>query len=134
LLGAHIDSAGPEIPGANDDVSGVAALIELARVYSQRPHYSTLVFVAFGGEESGLVGSRHFVEHYALDNVELMLQLDMTSNDSPLMIWVDTKEHQTPGWLVSASIDAFHSLGYHNISPFFNCQPRLTFSWLDFSY
>jgi pimeloyl-ACP methyl ester carboxylesterase len=115
VLGAHIDSSGPEIPGANDDVSGVAALIELARVYSQRPHHSTLVFVAFGGEESGLVGSKHFVEHYPLDNVALMLQLDMTSNDSPLMIWVDTKEHQTPKWLVSASIDAFHSLGYRNI-------------------
>jgi len=116
VLGAHIDSAGPEIPGANDDVSGVAALIELARVYSQRPHYSTLVFVAFGGEESGLVGSKHFADHYPLDNVALMLQLDMTSNDSPLMIWIDTQEHQTPRWLVSASIDAFHSLGYRNIS------------------
>lgn len=115
VLGAHIDSAGPEIPGANDDVSGVAALIELARVYSQRPHHSTLVFVAFGGEESGLVGSRHFVEHYPLDNVALMLQLDMTSNDSPLMLWPETKEHQAPKWLVAASIDAFHSLGYRNI-------------------
>ncbi|MFC2165055.1 alpha/beta fold hydrolase [Acidobacteriota bacterium] len=115
VIGAHIDSASPEIPGANDDASGVAALIELARVYSQRSHYSTLVFVAFGGEESGLVGSRHFVEHYPLDNVALMLQLDMTSNDSPLTIWVDTKEHQTPRWLVSASIDAFHSLGYRDI-------------------
>jgi len=115
VLGAHIDSAGPEIPGANDDVSGVAALIELARVYSQRPHYSTLVFVAFCGEESGLVGSRHFVEHYPLDKVALMLQLDMTSNDSPLMLWPDIKEHQSPKWLVSASIDAFHTLGYRNI-------------------
>jgi len=115
VIGAHIDSSGPEIPGANDDVSGVAALIELARVYSQRSHYSSLVFVAFGGEESGLVGSRHFVENYPLDNVALMLQLDMTSNDSPLMIWPDTQEHQSPKWLVSASIDAFHSLGYRNI-------------------
>jgi len=115
VLGAHIDSSGPEIPGANDDVSGVAALIELARIYSQRSHYSTLVFVAFCGEESGLVGSRYFAEHYPLDNVALMLQLDMTSNDSPLMLWLETKEHQAPKWLVTASIDAFHSLGYRNI-------------------
>jgi len=115
VIGAHIDSAGPEIPGANDDVSGVAAFLEIARVMSQEPHYSTYVFVAFGGEESGLVGSNYFVENYPLENVALMLQLDMTSNDSPLMIWLDTTEHQSPEWLVSASIDAYHSLGYRNI-------------------
>ncbi len=115
VIGAHIDSSGPEIPGANDDGSGVALLIELARVFSQKPHHSTLVFAAFGGEESGKVGSEYFVEHYPLDNVALMLQLDMASNDSPLMLWLETKEEQSPRWLVSASIDAFHSLGYKNI-------------------
>jgi hypothetical protein len=115
IIGAHIDSAGPEIPGANDDASGVAAFLEAARVLSQEPHYSTLVFVAFGGEESGLVGSEYFAENYPLDNVVLMLQLDMTSNDSPLILWVDTTEHQSPEWLVSASIDVYHDLGYRKI-------------------
>ncbi len=115
VIGAHIDSATPEIPGANDDGSGVAAVIELARVFSQTPHYSTLVFVAFGGEESGLVGSNYFVENYPLESVALMLQLDMTSNDSPLLLWIDSKQHQSPRWLVSASIDLFHMLGYQNI-------------------
>ncbi len=115
VIGAHIDSSGPEIPGANDDVSGVAAFLEIARVMSNEPHYSTYVFVAFGGEESGLVGSNYFVENYPLANVALMLQLDMTSNDSPLMIWMDTAEHQSPEWLVSASIDAYHALGYRDI-------------------
>jgi pimeloyl-ACP methyl ester carboxylesterase len=115
VIGAHIDSAGPEIPGANDDVSGVAAFLEIARVISKEPHYSTYLFVAFGGEESGLVGSNYFVENYPLENVALMLQLDMASNDSPLMIWIETTEHQSPEWLVSASIDAYHALGYRNI-------------------
>jgi putative aminopeptidase FrvX len=115
VIGAHIDSAGPEIPGANDDGSGIAVMLEAARVLCKQPHQSTLVFVAFGGEESGLVGSSYFVEHYPLENVALMLQLDMASDDSPLTIWVDTKQHQTPEWLVSASIDTFHSLGYRNI-------------------
>lgn len=115
VIGAHIDSAGPEIPGANDDVSGVAAFLEVARVMSQEPHYSTYVFVAFGGEESGLVGSNYFVENYPLEDVKLMLQLDMTSNDSPLMVWLETTEHQSPEWLVSASIDAYHALGYRDI-------------------
>ena len=115
VIGAHIDSSGPEIPGANDDASGVAAFLEIARVMSQEPHYSTYVFVAFGGEESGHVGSNYFVENYPQENVALMLQLDMTSNDSPLMIWLDTTEHQSPEWLVSASIDAYHALGYRDI-------------------
>ena len=115
IVGAHIDSASPEIPGANDDGSGVATIIELARVLAQEPHDATLVFIAFCGEESGLIGSKSFVEQYPLGNVALMLQLDMVSNDSPLLLFVDTKKSQTPAWLVSASINAFHSLGYRNI-------------------
>jgi hypothetical protein len=115
IIGAHIDSASPEIPGANDDGSGVATIIELARVLSQEAHTATLVFVSFCGEESGLIGSKSFVEHYPLEDVALMLQLDMVSNDSPLMLWIDTQKTQTPAWLVKASIDTFHSLGYRNI-------------------
>ena len=115
VVGAHIDSSGPEIPGANDDGSGVATIIELARVLAREPHEATLVFVAFCGEEAGLVGSKSFVETYPLENVALMLQLDMVSNDSPLLLFVDTKKAQAPAWLVSASIDAYHSLGYRNI-------------------
>lgn len=115
VIGAHIDSATPEIPGANDDGSGVAVVLELARIFSQTPHHATLVFVAFGGEEAGLVGSKYFVEHYPLENVAMMLQLDMTSNDSPLLMWIDTRTHQCPEWLVSASIDLFHELGYEGI-------------------
>ncbi|MDH7513764.1 MAG: M28 family metallopeptidase [Clostridiales bacterium] len=115
IVGAHIDSASPEVPGANDDGSGVATIIELARVLAQEQHEATLVFVAFCGEESGLIGSKSFVKNYPLENVALMLQLDMTSNDSPLMLFIDAKKSQTPAWLVSASIDAYHSLGYRNI-------------------
>ncbi len=115
VIGAHIDSSSPEIPGANDDGSGVATILELARVLSREKRTATLVFVAFCGEESGLIGSKSFVEQYPLENVALMLQLDMVSDDSPLMLWIDTPKTQTPAWLVEASIDAFHSLGYRNI-------------------
>ena len=53
VIGGHIDSAGPEIPGANDDGSGSAAVIELARILSKEQHQSTIVFCLFGGEEAG---------------------------------------------------------------------------------
>ena len=44
-------------PGANDDASGTAAVMELARVMSQHQFAKTLVFIAFAGEEQGLIGS-----------------------------------------------------------------------------
>ena len=115
VVGAHIDSASPEIAGADDDASGVAAILEAARVVCASPHAATLVFVAFCGEEAGLVGSKAFVESYPLENVELMLQLDMTSDHAPLMLWIDGAGRQSPAWLVRASLDLFESLGYRGL-------------------
>jgi hypothetical protein len=115
IVGAHIDSATPEIPGADDDGSGVATMLEAARTLTGETHRSTLLFVAFCGEEAGLVGSKWFVEHYPLDQVALMLQLDMTSGDAPLMLWIDSKDGQSPDWLVSASVEIYHTLGCRDI-------------------
>lgn len=115
IIGAHIDSSTPEIAGADDDGSGIAAILEAARVLAGRPRHSTLVFVAFCGEEAGLVGSKYFAKHYPLDDVALMLQLDMTSDDAPLMLWIDSKKKQSPAWLVSASLDIYHQLGYRRL-------------------
>jgi hypothetical protein len=48
-------------PGANDNASGVGVLLELAQLYAAIPLTPTLTLIAFGGEEDGLAGSRHFV-------------------------------------------------------------------------
>jgi hypothetical protein len=113
VLGAHIDSADPSVPGANDDGSGSAAVIELARVLSQRKNQSTIVFALFGGEEAGLQGSRYFMDNYAdTSRIALMLQLDM-ANGSPLLIPMpDAAKHSSPRWLVRASYEEFEKLGY----------------------
>lgn len=65
LVGGHLDSLNTaadvmtgRAPGANDDASGVALSMELARVMAQRKWKRTLVYVAFTGEEQGLNGSR----------------------------------------------------------------------------
>ncbi len=50
-------AAMPDAPGVSDDASGTAAVMELARVMSQYEFENTIVFVAFAGEEEGLVGS-----------------------------------------------------------------------------
>src|SRR5262249_6258899 len=60
VVSSHYDSveAGP---GADDDSSGTAALLEAARVLAGHPQPATIVFASFTGEESGLLGSREFV-------------------------------------------------------------------------
>ncbi len=51
-----------DAPGANDDASGVAAVLEAARVMAKRTFDATIVFMAVAGEEQGLFGSAHFAE------------------------------------------------------------------------
>jgi hypothetical protein len=51
-----------DAPGANDDASGVAAVLELARVMATRRFDATVVFMAVAGEEQGLFGSTHYAE------------------------------------------------------------------------
>lgn len=93
VVGAHYDhlgrsSAGSRDPalgdaairnGADDNASGTAALLELARLLARRPARRTVVFVGFDAEELGLLGSRHFVDHppVPLDRARAMLDLDM---------------------------------------------------------
>lgn len=71
-VGAHYDSVSTG-PGANDNASGTAAMLELARTH----HADGLCFLAFGSEEIGLVGSRAFVDGLDTDGVRFMLNLDM---------------------------------------------------------
>jgi Peptidase family M28/PDZ domain/Peptidase family M1 domain len=83
LLTAHYDHLGlgwPDVhkgdggrlhPGADDNASGVAVMIELAKALAaQEKPQRTIVFVAFSGEEEGLLGSRHYAEHPAFPLVQ----------------------------------------------------------------
>jgi hypothetical protein len=113
VIGGHLDSAGPDIPGTNDDGSGSATVIELARVLSKEQHHSTIVFCLFGGEEAGLCGSQYFVDHFShLDSVALMLEIDMANGSDLLIPTIDNKSGNTPVWLVQASYEEFAKLGY----------------------
>ncbi len=71
VIGAHYDSVSLDLsdpeafaPGADDNATGVAVLLEMARILSQRPHRATIMFVAFSAEEHGRLGSRAFVNDY----------------------------------------------------------------------
>ena len=69
VVSGHYDSmcssptdAKCDAPGANDDASGTAAVIELARVMSKRKFDATIIFMTVPGEEQGLLGARYFAE------------------------------------------------------------------------
>ncbi len=117
VIGGHIDSANPEIPGADDDASGTSVVIECCRVLCSQPHVSTLIFCAFGGEEQGLEGSRYFVDHFqGLDSVALMLQADMANGLGIIDIDPDMGGRiSAPRWLVRAATEEFRNLGYENL-------------------
>lgn len=74
------DSTGRVHNGADDNASGTAALLEVARVLARRQPARTIVFVAFSGEELGTLGSSYFVQHplpQPVDSIYAMLNMDM---------------------------------------------------------
>ncbi|MEI6397380.1 MAG: M28 family peptidase [Pseudomonadota bacterium] len=84
VIGGHYDSISEQIsqsaPGAEDNASGAAGVIELARVFSSRQNKATLIFVAFSGEEEGLVGSKAYVINLPQDiksRIKSVLTMDM---------------------------------------------------------
>ncbi|HXQ30049.1 MAG TPA: M20/M25/M40 family metallo-hydrolase [Gemmatimonadales bacterium] len=74
------DSDGHVHDGADDNASGVAALLEIARRLHSHPGARTIVFIAFSGEELGDLGSTYFVRHPLIepvDSIYTMLNMDM---------------------------------------------------------
>lgn len=86
VIGGHFDHDGFHMgflfPGANDNASGSATVMEIGRAYSTlaRKPKRSVVFVLFGGEEMGLQGSTYFVEHVPapFTKVDGMFNFDMT--------------------------------------------------------
>src|SRR5699024_1425740 len=78
-IGAHHDSV-PGGPGANDDASGVSAVLELARIFTTYPIDTEVRFITFGSEELGLVGSSYYVDSLPQSEIDRMVshfQMDM---------------------------------------------------------
>jgi hypothetical protein len=92
ILGAHFDHLGrstfgaldPDAAntihnGADDNASGTATVMELARLLRRNPTKRSVIFVTFSGEELGVLGSQYFVDHLpvGLEKVRAMLNFDM---------------------------------------------------------
>jgi Zn-dependent M28 family amino/carboxypeptidase len=106
VIGGHFDSVAAG-PGANDNGSGTAVALELARVLAQSNTPFTLKFVGFDAEEIGLLGSRHYVEQLSeaeRRSIVAMVNLDMVG------VGNETRLGGTPG-LVDAARRAAVGLG-----------------------
>jgi hypothetical protein len=84
VVTGHIDSRATDVmdatsdaPGADDDASGVAVVMELARVMATRPTEATIVFACVSGEEQGLYGSTYLAQQFAGADIQGMFSNDI---------------------------------------------------------
>lgn len=106
VLGAHFDSIAGwghrEAPGADDNASGSANLIEVARILSHEPQLDRSVeFFWYAGEEGGLIGSSEIAKSYKEQGEQVLavMQLDMTAypGDGPFVLGMVTD--YTTSWV-----------------------------------
>jgi hypothetical protein len=111
ILGAHLDHVGSQaglvFPGANDNASGSAAIIELAKAFSldsQKPKRSIL-FVLFASEEQGLFGSKYFVENIKIDPEKIIAMFNLDSIGSGDSIQVGNGKSSPELWKLARRLD-----------------------------
>ena len=99
IVGGHYDSLSERVsqsaPGAEDNASGAAGVLELARVFATMDRHATTVFVAFSGEEEGLIGSKAYVRNLPSadrSRIKGVLNMDMIgySKDDSLDVLLET--------------------------------------------
>jgi aminopeptidase YwaD len=153
VLSAHQDSV-INSPGANDDASGVAAVLELARIMAEKKPKRTIAFIVFGAEEPYpyYFGSWSYVQKHKdeLTNIISVLNFDMIGvgakiDNRPCLKTTAVcqgKNLKTAGWLENYILQKgkelgyeFHpleALGYSDQVPFlFNNVPAVQFRWMD---
>ncbi len=102
LLTAHYDHLGGMgnevyIPGANDNASGTAMMMSLAKYFKENPLPYSVVFIAFSGEEAGLHGSKYFVENspIPLEQIQCVFNIDLMGSGQDGATVVNATEFPT---------------------------------------
>jgi hypothetical protein len=95
VIGAHLDHVGKQgdklyFPGANDNASGSASVLEIARAFvmgNVKPKRS-VIFILFTSEEQGLLGSKYFVDHCPVpkENIAAMINLDCVGSGDSIQV------------------------------------------------
>jgi aminopeptidase YwaD len=119
IVSAHYDHLGmmgkdTYFPGANDNASGVALLLELAAHYARPENQPacSVVFLLFGAEEAGLVGSRYFVAHplVPLPRIKFLVNLDLLGTGEEGATVVNGKVFEPAYQRLTALNDTHHYL------------------------
>ena len=131
IISGHLDSRNSNImdstgeaPGANDDASGVAAVMEAARVMSKKAFSATVIFVAVSGEEQGLLGANYLAAKAKTENWEIgaLLNNDIvgSNNSNETNISNNTQvrvfSEGTPATADEKTAQRIRSLGLENES------------------
>ncbi|OVE80477.1 hypothetical protein BVY01_00250 [bacterium I07] len=100
-IGAHLDHKGPKDGqirnGADDNASGSAGILEIAEAVAMKPCRRPIMFCLYSAEESGKLGSRHFVENspVPLENIMVNINLDMIGRSD--VAAKETRKHYVVG-------------------------------------
>jgi len=105
IVSAHYDHLGPYgedfFPGANDNASGVAVLLETARILKSKPlgAGTRILFAAWTFEEEGISGSTYFATHCPMQNVKAVINLDALGNgrSHEYLIWTHQAKEKLVG-------------------------------------
>ncbi len=91
-------------PGANDNATGVATVLELARLLASIPLRRSVRFALFSGEELGLIGSRHYAHamRQAEEDIAAVINIDMVGHDSDGLYDLHVVANRQSRWLLEA--------------------------------
>lgn len=99
FITAHYDHLGgmgkdTYFPGANDNASGVALLLSLAKYYAANPAKYSIVFICFAGEEAGLIGSKYYTENplLPLKKIRFLINTDLAGTGEDGITVVNASE------------------------------------------
>lgn len=94
----HLGGMGDKtfFPGANDNASGTSMLLNLAKYYAANPQPYSIAFIAFAGEEIGLVGSKYFTEHplFDLKRIRFLINVDLVGTGDEGITVVNATEYK----------------------------------------
>ena len=116
-IGAHYDSV-KQAPGANDNASGTAVVLELARALRDVPTHKEIRFLFFGAEEVGLLGSEYYVSTLSKKDRKrsvAMFNLDMVGSADAGKLAIQTVDG-TANAVTKAASKAYEELHGHSVS------------------
>ncbi len=132
IIGGHYDSVNN--PGADDNASGVAGVMEIARVLSQYPTQYTVRYIAFDLEELGLLGSDAYAQDHVEDDIRGMISMDMIAYDAgdyAVQIFGRTSSNPIKSALSTAVLTYGGDLSVHFMGSL-DASDHAPFEWVGF--